>query len=88
MLTTYQEAVIIEERRRSALQRLAKQYPQFVAEADPVSGGYIVRNRLVPGRVTIVTAGGECSCTRYRLFDLCKHVAAVAVGEDGSHTHA
>lgn len=87
MVTTINEGAMLAERRRSALQRIRRQYPQFVAERDHAGEGYIVRNRLVPGRVTIVTAGGECSCTRYRLFDLCRHVAAVAAGEEGSHTH-
>lgn len=86
MLTAYQEAVIIEERRRSALQRIRRQYPQFIAEADPVSGGYIVRNAKIPGRAVLVDPDGVCNCRRYRLFDLCKHAAAVArLEEQAAH---
>lgn len=71
------EAMILEERRRETLSRLARRYPQFHAEPDPVSGGHIVRNEKVPGRVTVVDAQGRCSCARGRLFDICKHIAAV-----------
>lgn len=77
MLTAQTEAQYLAERRQEALSRLARQYPQFHAEPDPLTGGWLVRNEHVPGRITLVSAEGECSCRQGRLWDRCKHLAAV-----------
>lgn len=68
----------IEEARRERLSRLASRAAHFATEADPVhSGGYIVRNQRVPGRVEVVNAAGDCSCRRFAIWRRCKHAALV-----------
>lgn len=75
--TQISAASILEDRRGETLARLARQHPQFIAEPDTITGGWIVRNVNVPGRFDIVSIDGECSCRQGRVFGLCKHLAAI-----------
>ena len=48
----------------------------FVAERDDITGGWVVRNEHVPGRVALVT-DDQCSCRQGAVWGICKHIAAV-----------
>lgn len=68
----------IEEARRERASRLAREGNGLEVSPDHVlPGAWIVRDPARPGIVHIVTAGGRCSCQRYRVWDRCPHVARV-----------
>lgn len=76
MVTTMPAVDMLQIRRQEAIERLARQCPQFVAEHDDVGGGWLVRNERVLGRTELVI-NGQCSCLRGKVFAICKHIAAV-----------
>ena len=68
----------IETERRERVSRRASQGRHFQVEPDHiVPGAFLVRNPKIPGTVEIVTAAGECSCRRYRVWGACRHAARV-----------
>jgi len=67
----------IEVDRRERSRRLALQASHFETAPDAITGGHVVRNPRIPGRIEVVNTSGECSCRRFTLWGVCRHSALV-----------
>lgn len=67
----------IETERRECVSRLARQASHFETAPEVVTGGHVVRNPRIPGRVEVVNRAGECTCRRFAVRGRCKHAALV-----------